>query len=147
MKALKMQLPKSKRVRNKNTPLYNTWANMKKRCNGGHAQYGDYGGRGITYDPAWEQYAGFAKDMGPHPGKGWSIDREDNDLGYSKLNCRWATRKTQNRNRRVSTRSGKLTLEKATQIRQSPKSIPVLAAEFGVSRKMIYNIKQGVQWT
>jgi hypothetical protein len=38
--------------------------------------------------------------MGERPGKEYSIDRIDNEKGYSPDNCKWATRKEQHRNTR-----------------------------------------------
>lgn len=79
---------------------YRTWYHMKHRCdNPNNSQYKDYGGRGITYDPSWKTFSGFIADMGDKP-IGTSIDRINNNLGYSKENCRWATRKQQQRNTR-----------------------------------------------
>jgi len=74
---------------------------MRQRCNNPKAiSYPNYGARGITIDPAWDHFAAFIRDMGPRP-PGTSIDRIDNDAGYCKSNCRWATRETQMRNTRV----------------------------------------------
>jgi hypothetical protein len=78
---------------------YNSWANMKQRCNNPHNhKYKDYGGKGITYDPRWELFINFLEDMGERP-KGTTLDRYPNKTGdYCKDNCRWATPIEQARN-------------------------------------------------
>jgi hypothetical protein len=76
---------------------------MKARCRQGWrkgAKY--YIGRGISYDPYWEKFENFLADMGERPAECSSLDRKDNDKGYSKENCRWATVIEQARNRRNS---------------------------------------------
>lgn len=84
--------------------VYVTWKNMRARCNNAKtADYKNYGGRGIGYDPAWNSFEVFLADMGEPP-LGATLDREDNSKGYSKANCRWASRKVQNLNKRSNVR-------------------------------------------
>ena len=86
---------------NKNKmPEYGSWCAMKNRCNNPrHESYGRYGGRGITYDPAWNDFAIFLNDVGLKPDSKMELERINNDKGYCKKNCRWATHKEQTRNR------------------------------------------------
>lgn len=81
-------------------PEYQVWASMKERCNNPNtANFSDYGGRGIEVCARWNDYAMFIADMGRRP-VGCSIDRINNAGNYEPGNCRWATRKEQNRNTR-----------------------------------------------
>ncbi|MNQ52852.1 AP2 domain protein [compost metagenome] len=82
------------------TPAYHVWGAIIQRCtNPKHPGYKDYGGRGISVCDRWLSFDGFYADMGDPP-PGLSIDRADNDAGYSPENCRWADSKTQSRNQR-----------------------------------------------
>ena len=72
---------------------------MKGRClNPKHKAYPAYGGRGITVCEKWLKFENFLKDMGERP-EGKTLDRKDNDKGYYKGNCRWATSDEQYDNR------------------------------------------------
>jgi hypothetical protein len=78
---------------------YRKWSQMKTRCfneNTDHYKY--YGARGITVCPEWlNDFICFYKDMGPCP-DGYSLERTNNDKGYSKENCQWIPLNQQTKN-------------------------------------------------
>jgi hypothetical protein len=75
---------------------------MKNRCfSPTNDSYYLYGGRGITVCDRWLSFQNFYDDMSPRP-QGKEIDRINNDGPYSPDNCRWATKKENNRNKRTT---------------------------------------------
>lgn len=87
----------------KGTRVYRIWSGIKNRCyNPASKDYARYGGRGIVLCDRWMDFQNFLSDMGLPPTNKHSIERKINSLGYSLLNCEWATALEQAQNRRSS---------------------------------------------
>ncbi len=85
------------------TSEYSTWQNMKARClNINNTGYKYYGGRGIKVCDRWLKFENFFEDMGLKPKPELTLERVNNEKGYSPENCIWATKKVQANNRRNS---------------------------------------------
>lgn len=83
--------------------LYFIWAGMMNRCyNESFQDYHNYGGRGIKVCEKWHDVRKFIEDMEEGSDKKLQLDRIDNNGNYSKENCRWVTRKENNRNKRTN---------------------------------------------
>ena len=84
--------------------FYKTWYGMLQRCNNPKIKaYKNYGGRGITVCEEWLDVRNFvAWSESTYPNiEGYTLDRINNDKGYSPENCRWVDRATQGLNQRM----------------------------------------------
>jgi hypothetical protein len=89
-------------VGGKRSKTFDVWTQMMQRCNNANNKgYARYGGRGIGVCERWRDFTAFLADMGEAP-KGLSIERIDNDAGYSPGNCVWAGARRQVNNRRTT---------------------------------------------
>lgn len=113
------------------SPTYLSWRSMKSRIeNVKDKNFQVYGGRGIKFDPRWDDFSAFLLDMGERP-YGTTLDRYPNQEGdYTKENCRWATKKQQMNNRRC-------TLYVVVDGKKTPFS--GLCKALGLSRNLIYS--------
>lgn len=86
--------------KNKTIRTYRIWRHVISRCTRQNNQRWEYyGGRGIKVCKRWMKFENFLEDMEEAP-NGLQLDRINNNGGYCKSNCRWATPKQNSRNRR-----------------------------------------------
>ena len=80
---------------------YRAWKHMRERCmNPKCKAYKNYGGRGIVVCSRWQSFKNFFEDVGPKPSSKHTLERINNNLGYDKNNCKWATWSEQAKNKR-----------------------------------------------
>ena len=122
----------------KRTREYEAWARMIQRCrNPKCSDYPAYGGRGIQVCERWYEFAVFFQDMGQRPTLRHSLNRLDNDLGYSPGNVVWATAIEQGRNKRNN---------RMLTFRDQTKTVAEWVERLGISRAAItHRLDRG--WT
>lgn len=98
---------------------------------------------GPNVSPELRDFVSFLRNMGPRPGKDFTIDRIDNRKGYSRDNCRWADKRQQTNNRRntvfmtVDERTQSLA-EWARETNQNPATLRSRKARSYSDREVVY---------
>ncbi len=111
------------------TPVYSVWQSMLSRCLNPRSQaYKDYGARGITVAPEWREFQRFFSDMGQP--NGLTLERVQNNEGYSKDNCYWATMNAQQNNKRSNV---------ILEFQERCMNVSQWAAELNMPRQLIYD--------
>lgn len=128
------------------TRTYVSWQDARKRCfRPQNKRYPYYGGRGITMCAEWaESFEAFLRDMGECP-PGYTIERKDPNGNYEPLNCVWATKAEQARNKRTT----KASMEIASEIRRrysAGESGASLARQFNMTSGNVGHIVKGTTW-
>lgn len=114
-----------------NNPVYASWRNMMNCCyDKGSKNYNRYGARGIDVHKRWHNFDLFANDMQKSYFTKSTLERIDNELGYSIHNCKWATRQEQAENRSSSNRIKDPTDGKIY-------TLTALAKKYGISRNTV----------
>jgi len=110
------------------TSEYNSWRNMRDRCNSPASDmYEYYGGRGIRVCEHWQNsFENFLADMGPKPTPKHTIERKDVNGHYIPDNCIWVAFKAQMRNRTktrwVTYQGREMSLAEACELAGVPRS-------------------------
>jgi hypothetical protein len=129
----------------KHSLTYSSWRSMHQRCrNPRSLSFKNYGARGISIAERWYKFANFLEDMGERP-IGLTLERRNNDFGYFKENCKWDTRKAQNRNHRRIKLTFKQACEVALRALKGERH-RLIAGDFGISVTMVSSIATGRKW-
>ena len=122
-----------------NKRLYRIFYKMRDRCyNPHHNKYKNYGGKGITICKEWldNPTTFFIWALGNGYKDDLSIDRKDNQQGYTPDNCRWVTMREQKRN---TSRCNFITINGETMLQTD------WAKRFGINSNIIsYGVSNGL---
>lgn len=127
-------------VKEGHTRINRVYTRMMSRCyNPNATSYERYGGAGIKVCDRWfRNYKNFLEDMASTYADGLSIDRIDNNLGYSPENCRWATMEQQQNNR---------TNNRIIEYRGEEMTLAMWAKKLGIKKSTLYQRFHAYKWS
>ena len=130
------------------SPTWKSWWYMKQRVlNPNNKRYHLYKDREI--DPRWMDFENFHADMGDRP-EGMTLDRRDNNKGYSKENCRWIPIEQQAKNRNHPSKCSPIKKDTAMEIKRKllfgDRTVKSIANEYHVSIDVVSSIRSGRRW-
>lgn len=85
------------------TPTWRSWKSMHDRCRPTHKSHAYYYDKGIAVCKRWQKFKNFLVDMGERP-VGTTLERTNNNKGYTPSNCVWATQSEQQSNKTTTRR-------------------------------------------
>lgn len=119
---------------------------MRQRCQNPNAdKFKHYGGRGIRVCDRWQSFENFFADMGHPPTPKHELDRMDNEGHYEPGNVRWATRKQQVRNTRVTKLSEALVTDLRAHVASGGRTMD-WARTNGINPQTAYNVATRGAW-
>ena len=128
--------------------IYNIWRAMIRRCYvEKDTNFHHYGGRGIIVCEEWRNdakvFISWAKDNGYE--HNLTIDRRNNDEGYTPDNCHWTTVKEQNRNMTTTVFTPE-TVILARQLHSEGISGKEIAKRLGVKKGALQSVLSMKNW-
>lgn len=131
---------------NSTHPLYTRWVNMHSRCyDPAHNRYYRYGGRGVFVCERWHDFNLYLEDVLPTYREGLTLDRIDNDGPYSPDNFRWASYRTQARNKPACVVSEKSIAEMRRMYLETNCTQKDVGEAFGYSRDTVKHYLRGLR--
>src|SRR6185295_198521 len=126
-------------------PAYAVWRSMHSRCRlSTHQAWHNYGARGSAGCPEWTTFDQFWADMVPTYQPGLTLDRIDNNAGYSLTNCKWRTVGEQANNTRrtvlIDTPLGRLPLTEAARLSGMKPSTLAYRVDHGCPASSIFSM-------
>lgn len=127
--------------------LHSRWRSMRKRCTPGTSRSKYHGDRGLRvckqWDSDFEAFFEWSLTNGFDPSL--TLERVENEEGYSPENCIWASYEVQNRNKR-STVTSEIAAGEMRWLALQGLSYSEIGHVYGVSAQVVAQIAYGNNW-